>query len=192
MNNCWGLLLISMCSIHLNAQDEWDTTAHQYHSISPDLFETHKSRNASSPYQLNDSLKFPVFHWRLLHACDETCEASLTDYQYKDTLNLPSSFDQGIIGIEVSPDAKKFLIFSSYDTPDYHLISSIRAEIYVFSIPTNFQIKDIQMEAWMVETEFSIFDATWISNRKIALKCYSGELQNEEINNHFEYRAITY
>jgi hypothetical protein len=106
------------------------------------------------------------------HACDEVCVSYLTDIKDKIKLILPSAYDQGIIDLVISPDCKRFIIYSSYDGPDFTEYYENRAEIFGFTIAPGQGIKTIQPAFKFFTKDFSIEKITWISNTEIGLKTY--------------------
>jgi hypothetical protein len=116
------------------------------------------------------------------HACDEVCVSYLTDIKEKIKLILPSAYDRGIIDLVISPDCKRFIVYSSYDGPDYTNYYEYRAEIFGFTIAPGQGIKTIQPAFKFFTKDWSIEKITWISNTEIGLKTYeaSRTLKNEE------------
>lgn len=116
------------------------------------------------------------------NSCNEVCVSYLTDIMEKIKLILPTSYDQGIIELVISPDCKRFIVYSSYDGPDYTNYYEYRAEIFGFTITSGQGIKTIQPAFKFFTKDFSIEKITWISNTEIGLKTYEGprNLKNEE------------
>ncbi len=116
------------------------------------------------------------------HACDEVCVSYLTDIKEKIKLILPSAYDRGIIDLVISPDCKRFIVYSSYDGPDYTNYYEYRAEIFGFTISPGQGIKTIQPAFKFFTKDWSIEKVTWISNAEIGLKTYeeARNLKNEK------------
>lgn len=116
------------------------------------------------------------------HACDEVCVSYLTDIKEKIKLILPSAYDQGIIDLVISPDCKRFIVYSSYDGPDYTNYYEYRAEVFGFTIAPGQGIKTIQPAFKFFTKDFSIEKITWLSNTEIGLKTYEAarNLKNEK------------
>jgi hypothetical protein len=116
------------------------------------------------------------------HACDEVCVSYLTDIKEKIKLILPSAYDRGIINLVISPDCKRFIVYSSYDGPDYTNYYEYRAEIFGFTIARGQGIKTIQPAFKFFTKDWSIEKITWISNTEIGLKTYeeARNLKSEE------------
>jgi hypothetical protein len=116
------------------------------------------------------------------HACDEVCVSYLTDIKEKIKLILPSAYDRGIIDLVISPDCKRFIVYSSYDGPDYTNYYEYRAEIFGFTISQGQGIKTIQPAFKFFTKDFSIEKVTWINNTEIGLKTYEAgrNLKSEE------------
>lgn len=116
------------------------------------------------------------------HSCNEVCVSYLTDIKEKIKLILPTAYDQGIIDLVISPDCKRFLVYSSYDGPDYTDYYEYRAEIFGFSISPGQGIKTIQPAFKFFTKDWSIEKITWISNTEIGLKTYeeARTLKSEE------------
>jgi hypothetical protein len=116
------------------------------------------------------------------HSCNEVCVSYLTDLKEKIKLILPSTYDQGIIDLVISPDCKRFLVYSSYDGPDYSDYYEYRAEIFGFTIASGQGIKTIQPAFKFFTKDWPIEKITWISNTEIGLKTYeeARNLKSEE------------
>lgn len=87
---------------------------------------------------------------------------------------IPSDYDQGILGLHMSPSCNQFLVYSSYDGPDYENYYEYRAEIIGFKITGAQGFKAIQPSFSYHTKNWSIEDVTWITDNTIAIKTYEG------------------
>ena len=108
----------------------------------------------------------------LRHHCKEICESYLVDKQQGIKLLLPSNYDQGIMGLDISPSCNQFIVYSSYDGPDYTNFYEYRAEIYGFSIAQGQGIQIIHASFKFTTMDWSIEEAYWINDHEIAIKAY--------------------
>lgn len=116
------------------------------------------------------------------HNCNEVCVSYLTDIKEKIKLILPSAYDRGIIELVISPNCKRFIVYSSYDGPDYTNYYEYRAEIFGFNIAPGQGINTIQPAFKFFTKDWSIEKVAWISNTEIGLKTYeeARNLKSEE------------
>lgn len=119
--------------------------------------------------------------------CDEICETYLVEKKSKRKMELPSDFDQGVMGLVFSPSNERFVIYSSYDGPDYNSFYHYRAEVIGYSLnagagidaigePTNYHLYD-----WSIEDMF------WIDDNTIALKVYQGSHSTAGVDGGYRY-----
>lgn len=116
--------------------------------------------------------------------CDEICESYLMDRKSKKKKLLPSNFDQGIIKLLFSPPKNRFVIFSSYDGPDYTNYYFYRAEIIVFDAPNKQGLEQVKEQSHFHLYKWSIEDLVWLDPQTLALKLYSDP---RNPNGGFEY-----
>lgn len=106
--------------------------------------------------------------------CDEICETYLKEKKGKGEMLLPSDFDQGVMGMVFSPSGKYFVIYSSYDGPDYNSFYHYRAEIIVYPITEGTGLKTIGKPKEYHLYDWSIDELFWKDDNTISLKAYSG------------------
>lgn len=107
--------------------------------------------------------------------CKDICESYLIDKNAGVKLVLPSSYDGGIIGLLLSPSCNQFIVYSSYNRPDYTEYYDYRAEIFGFSITQGKGFKTIKPSLKYFTKDWSIDHLTWIDDNNLALRLYSGE-----------------
>gem|GEM_PF-1711406 len=107
------------------------------------------------------------------HDCNEICQSFLTDNKDGVKLILPSDYDAGIIGLDISPSCNQFIVYSSYDGPDYTEYYNYRAEVFGFSISQGQGLKAIKPSFKFYTTDWSIEEVIWISDVEIAFKTYA-------------------
>lgn len=106
--------------------------------------------------------------------CHESCESFLVDSATGKMFLLPSGYDQGIMGCEISPACTQLIVYSSYDTPDYAEYYSHRAEIYGFAISPGKGLETIKPSVKFYTQDWSIDEVIWVSETTIAIKVYEG------------------
>ncbi|MES2679414.1 MAG: hypothetical protein V4635_05990 [Bacteroidota bacterium] len=121
------------------------------------------------------------------HFCKDICESYLIDKKERIKLVLPCNYDQGIIGLEISPSCNQFIVYSSYDRPDYTEYYDYRAEIFGFTITQGQGFKIIKPSFKYYTKDWSIDKITWIDENTLALKLYDGERAGDGENLKFHY-----
>jgi hypothetical protein len=119
--------------------------------------------------------------------CDETCTTFLYEYATINRITLPSDYDSGIAGMLFSPSCNQFLIYSSYDGPDYDNYYDHRAEIFIFNIAHGKGLNGIQQSFEYFTKSWSIENLIWVNEKTIALKIYEEEKQGDDTKNKFKY-----
>lgn len=116
------------------------------------------------------------------HYCEEVCDTYLIDKKTKIKLLLPSSYDQGIMGLLISPKCNQFIVFSSYDGSDYTDFYDFRAEIFGFTITKEQGLQAVKPAFMMSTKDWSMEEVIWISENEIAIKAYkeNRNLSNED------------
>ncbi|WP_458627336.1 hypothetical protein [Winogradskyella sp. PC D3.3] len=171
-----GVLLCISCYNSVKAQTEIDSRNRDldFKSISETdytsylLKETERLTNAKE----SDSTFFKKRGVTLKSYCDQICETYLTDDITGEKFWLPASFDQGILGTAFSPNHNYFMVFGSYDGPDYNHYYDYRADIHIFKITKNKGLNLLEFYFSFYTKEWSIEDIVWIDNATIALKIY--------------------
>ena len=154
----------------------------KYHHISENKYDTLDLKmieislleytNFESLYALNCELEDGFIKGYNLYFegdCNEICTNYLVDKKTNNKLSLPSSFDQGIIGIYFSPSCRYFLTFSSYDMAVKY---GNRAEITGYKIIKGKGINAIEPLFYRLSFNYSIDNITWIDDTTIAIKAY--------------------
>lgn len=116
------------------------------------------------------------------HYCEEVCDTYLIDKKTKIKLLLPSSYDQGIMGLLISPKCNQFIVFSSCDGSDYTDFYDFRAEIFGFTITKEQGLQAVKPAFMMSTKDWSMEKVIWISENEIAIKAYNEDrnLSNED------------
>lgn len=110
--------------------------------------------------------------------CDEICETFLIETSGERML-LPSNYDSGILDLVASPSCTQFIVYSSYDMPDFVKFYEHRAEIYIFTIVKDQGLKAIKPSFKFYSKDWSIENLTCLSDNSIAIKIY-GEARSED------------
>lgn len=119
--------------------------------------------------------------------CDEICETYLYEYKTNNRTILPSDYDSGISGMLFSPSCNQFLVYSSYDGPDYDKYYDHRAELFIFSIAHGEGLNGIRQRLQYVSKSWSIENLVWVNEKTIALKIYEGEKNGEDAINKYKF-----
>jgi hypothetical protein len=125
------------------------------------------------------------------HYCKDICETYLIDKKEKIKLVLPSDYDQGIIGLIISPSCNQFIVYSSYDGPDYTNFYGHRAEVFGFTITQGQGIQTIKPSFKFHTKDWSIEEVIWVSDNEIAFKTYdeSRSLANQDNLNYKYFKS---
>ncbi|KOS07594.1 hypothetical protein AM493_17280 [Flavobacterium akiainvivens] len=117
----------------------------------------------------------PEIRSHLISRCGEgACSAYLLDHETNGIMYVPSSYDSGVMGFSVSPSGKYFLVYSSYDGPDYADYYTTRSEFMIYSIGQTKGMKGLRLYREFESTEWSIDEMVWLDNSTLALKVYAG------------------
>lgn len=119
--------------------------------------------------------------------CDEICETYLYEHKTNQRTILPSDYDSGILGMLFSPSCNQFLVYSSYDGPDYDKYYDHRAELFIFSIAHGEGLNGIRQQLQYFTKSWSIENLVWVNEKSIALKVYVGEKLGDDTMNEFKY-----
>jgi len=189
MNRLITFLLIQLlCFSQIHAQEPLDTLLAdmEIEVISQNQFEQFKA-GANGNTRIDTSGYIEFLDLWLVNDCFEICETYLQNSDSTERVFLPSHFDQGIIDLLFSPSGKKFIIYSSYDGPDYTNYCSYRAEILVYNIEAKNGLKGIKPTVKFITNEWSIDDLVWVSESVIALKTYKGIKSIAGVDSGYEY-----
>jgi hypothetical protein len=119
--------------------------------------------------------------------CDEICETYLKENFSTKRMLLPSDYDSGVLGFSFSPNCDLFIVWSSYDGPDFDDYYNFRAEFYLFKVSKN-QGLDGLMPLYKYSTkDWSIDEIIWVNNNEIALKLYEERLWSNENDEAYKY-----
>lgn len=154
--------------------------------ITADDFEKYKKANKSK-CEIDENGFIQGYGLKVETECEQICESYLIDRKAKKKMFLPSSFDQGIIGMRFSPSCNQFFVFSSYDGPDYVNYYTHRAELIVFTMKPGAGLKSVKQYQPHDFDDFSIEDATWIDEKTLALKVYEGAAGGDNSHLNFKY-----
>ena len=124
-----------------------------------------------------------------MNHCDETCQAYLVDSSGSRLL-LPSDYDTGIDGLVFSPDCGHFMVFASYDGPDYSRYYDSRAQIFGFRSGNAKSSNAIQPLFKIYFRDFTIADLIWESSSGLALKVYEGRRPSASEENSYRYFRV--
>lgn len=108
------------------------------------------------------------------HDCGDICETYLKEKSSSKKMLLPSTFDSGVRGLVFSPSDNRFLIYSSYDGPDYQSFYFHRAEVVVYEVN---EAKGLQAIDFFNEYHlynWSVEEIMWLDHQTIAFKAYQG------------------
>ncbi len=119
--------------------------------------------------------------------CDEICETYLVEKKSKRKMQLPSNFDQGVMGLVFSPSNERFVIYSSYDGPDYNSYYFHRSEIVSYNLSNDTGLKAIHDELAHHLYNWSIEDLFWINENTVALKVYEGSRTTTGVEGGYKY-----
>jgi hypothetical protein len=119
-------------------------------------------------------------------SCHEICLTDLVDSTGK-MMQLPSDYDQGILGLIFSPSCNQFIIYSGYDAPDYDKYYQYRSEIIGFNIANGKGLEAIKPSFKYYTTDWSIEDITWVDDKTIALKVYEEGIPSNGNGFHHKY-----
>lgn len=119
--------------------------------------------------------------------CDEICETYLYEYKTNNRTILPSDYDSGISSMLFSPSCNQFLVYSSYDGPDYDKYYDHRAELFIFSIAHGEGLNGIRQQLQYFTKSWSIENLVWVNEKTIALKVYEGEKNGEDAINKYKF-----
>ena len=126
----------------------------------------------------------------LSHYCKDICESYLTDKKNGLKIVLPSTYDAGIMGLLFSPSCNQFIVYSSYEGPDYINYYEYRAEIIGFTINQGQGLDAIKQSFVYNIKDWSIDNVTWIDENALALKLYDGERTGNKENLIYRYFKI--
>lgn len=119
--------------------------------------------------------------------CDQICETYLIDTLSGKRMWLPSNYDQGILGSDFSPFKNQFMVYSSYDGPDFENYYDYRAELFVYTILDATGLEALKMQLNYYTTDFSISEIIWIGENEIALKIYEESRWGDGSHLEFKY-----
>jgi len=172
------------------AQSEMDSLFKDlsFDTISPAQFEKYLVTNVKRfQDRLVHSAGFLKLGIEEITECDQICETYLLDTLSGKTMWLPANYDQGVLGVEFSPSGKQFVVFSSYDGPEFEDYYDHRAEFFVFNIIDGTGLEAIQISFNYVTTDWSIDDITWAGDNKLTIKMYTERRWGDGSHLDFKY-----
>ena len=186
------MLFVIGCSTQVHAQSPGNTPPKKlvFSKISKTAFDQYLLAQTKRTKQQNfiDSKGYiKTLDLNLTHYCKDICESFLVENKTSKKMTLPSNYDSGMLGMLFSPSEKQFIVFSSYDGPDYTDYYDYRSEIFAFNIIEGKGLEVIQLNWGYFEKDWSIEDLTWINEHTIALKIYRGSRWGDGSQLHFEY-----
>lgn len=129
----------------------------------------------------------PALRCHKIDYCHEICESFLLDHTNNKKMMIPSSYDQGVLGMSFSPSNKKWMVYSSYDGPDFDNYYYYRAEIFFYTIDLYQGIDGIHYYGAYLTKDWSISEVYWIDENAIALKMYQENRWGDGSNVHYSY-----
>lgn len=145
-----------------------DTT--NWIEISKDTFEKALFESSRNP---DSKEKFSALGLSVTTNCREICESFLVEEDTGKEMWLPADFDQGIMGISFSPSGTYFMVYSSYDGPDYDNYYDHRAEMHLYAIGKAYGLDAIIYIKSIYTVEWSIDNLTWVNDSSFAVKTYN-------------------
>jgi hypothetical protein len=103
----------------------------------------------------------------LEHGCDEICSSYIMDISSKKGIELPTSFDEGISGMILSPSRKQLIIYSSVGS--HYEPYNHRAELFGFEVTKNGGIKGLKPSFKYMTKDFEISSLFWVNEKIILL-----------------------
>ncbi len=135
------------------------------------VYEFHENENLSLPYYYTGFI--PHIQCHMISYCKEICEDFLLDDFTDEKMFIPTSYDQGVLGMPFSPEGSMWLVYSSYDGPDYDHFYYYRAEAYFYKVEKNKGLGGLHFYGSFHTNNWSIEEMRWIDENSIALKLYS-------------------
>ena len=111
--------------------------------------------------------------WLISYCGESSCADSLISKASGERLPLYANFDQGVMGLELSPSKDKFLTWSSYDVPEFEWLSNHRAEFQIIKLK-NGPLVDTKPAISFTTKLWSVEDMVWQNDRSLVLKVYTG------------------
>lgn len=104
--------------------------------------------------------------------CDDVCKTYLVENKSGKEMSLYADFDNGLLGLRVSPACTHFATYSSYDMPDYDKYYNHRALTMLYEVDKAVGLKAIRLKITFGLKQWSIMEVKWIDENSIALKLY--------------------
>ncbi len=121
----------------------------------------------------------PELRAHLLSQCgDGACFSELVDHQTNENMVVPSSYDQGLKGLSVSPKGNYLLVYSSYGGADYGEYYNARAEFILYTIKKGEGLKGLSLHRVFNSVDWSIAEIVWDNDNTLALKVYTENGEN--------------
>ncbi len=126
----------------------------------------------------------------VITTCNEICDTYLIETKSEKKLLLPSYYDSGFSNLLFSPSCDQFIIYASYDSPDYEKYYEHRAGIRVFGITKDPGLKAVKPAFKYDSNDWSIEDLTWINDAAIAVKVYEETRTEQGIGLRYAYYKV--
>lgn len=123
--------------------------------------------------------------------CYEICESWFKDTLSDDSIFVPSNYDQGFLGLIISPDYKTMMVYSSYDMPSFMDYYDWRSEFFLYNLEENKGLKALNLFSYFTSTKWSIDEIIWINNSQLALKVYENNRPEKYNSESFTYLSTT-
>jgi len=122
--------------------------------------------------------------------CFEICESFLVEEESGRSLFLPADFDQGILDAVISPAGNAFVVYSSYDGPEFDNYYDHRAEIHVFNVIGDRGLDAIQFSESFYIRDWSISNLAWFNDQNIYIKTYTESRSFDGQSMDFKYYKL--
>lgn len=176
-------------SIWPNPKVKIDSTGLFIVQTNNSIYRLYHTQNYSSSYSYIGFV--PEINSHLIGFCGGgTCQEYLLDNELDIKMELNSNYDSGLLDLNFSPNSKFMAILSSYDGPDFTNYYEYRAAIEINEIKKGKGIRHINPILNLTTKKLSITELVWIDENTIAIKGYTGERAENEINKEYEYLRI--
>lgn len=119
--------------------------------------------------------------------CHEICITSILEMESDEIMNLPCTYDQGILGLAFSTSCDQFVTYSCYDSPNYDNFYEYRSELIGFKISKEKGLGCIKPFFKYYTKDWSIAELIWITDKKITIKVYTEGIPSKGNDFHFKY-----
>lgn len=123
----------------------------------------------------------------ILHCGEGACDQILLDTQTDFATTVPSGYDAGPTGMEISPEKNFLLTYSAYDSPDFEEYYEYRSLLYVMTFFDGDGLQGLEYFKEFGTKEYSFAEVIWIDNNTVAIKAYKGQGPKIENDDEFIY-----